>query len=152
MQMHKTYMYNVTLNLFSGSAPTTSSSLRPKSSSNESFVLLLPGRQLDVSSLVNKRKKFRNRGGRDGALLAMKKLEENGLGKLVVKQSKGSVKVSVKFVSIVSCYSFSLFQQTWIFHKVDVPEDEQGKSALAKVLGENYNISLLQYMQTLNEL
>ena len=105
--MHR--VYNCTLNLFSGSAPTTSSSLHPKSSSNESFVLLLPGKQLDVSSLVNKKKKFRNRGGREGALLAMKKLEENGLGKLVVKQSKGSIKVSVNFVGIVSRYSIRFF-------------------------------------------
>ena len=114
-----------------------STSPHPKCSSNESFVLLLPGRQLDVSSLVNKKKKFRNRGGRDGALSAMRKLEENGLGKLVVKQSKGSIKVSVSFVAIL-LVAFSYFFLTDMdICKVDVPEDEEGKSALAKVLGEN---------------
>ena len=62
--------------------------------SNEAFVLTLPGQYLDVSTLVNKKKKFRCRGGKDGALNAMKNLEESGLGKLVVKKSKGSIKVS----------------------------------------------------------
>lgn len=60
---------------------------------NEAFVLTLPGRCLDVSSLINKKKKFRNRGGKDGALNAMRKLEECGMGRLVVKKSKGSIKV-----------------------------------------------------------
>ena len=55
--------------------------------------MCLPGKTLDVSWLVNVKKKFRNRGGRDGALEAMKTLEEDGLGKLVLKKSKGSVKV-----------------------------------------------------------
>ena len=61
--------------------------------SNEAFVLMLPGKQLDVSFLVNTKKKFRNRGGRDGALEAMKNLENSGIGKLIVKKSKGSIKV-----------------------------------------------------------
>ena len=69
--------------------------------SNESYVLSLPGRILDVSALVNKKKKFRSRGGRDGALEAMRKLEEDGLGNLHVKKSKGSVKVSVTKYCII---------------------------------------------------
>ena len=56
-------------------------------------MLTLPGHCLDVSLLVNKQKKFRTRGGREGALSAMKNLEEKGLGKLVLKKSKGSIKV-----------------------------------------------------------
>ena len=84
-----------TMTLFSGSVAKTPSSLSQNQSSNEAFVLSLPGKQLDVSSLVNKKKKFRSRGGRDGALSAMKSLEDNGLGKLVVKQCKGSIKVGV---------------------------------------------------------
>ena len=59
----------------------------------EAFVLTLPGKCLDVSSLVKKKKKFRHRGGKDGALNTMRKLEESGMGKLVVKKSKGSVMV-----------------------------------------------------------
>lgn len=46
------------------------------------------------NSVVNKKKKFRCRGGRDGALAAMKNLEKDGLGTLQVKSSKGTVKVS----------------------------------------------------------
>ena len=72
-------------------APITSGS---SSLSNEAFVLQLPGKTLDVSLLVNAKKKFRNRGGKEGAMKAMKQLEENGLGRLVVKKSKGSLKVS----------------------------------------------------------
>ena len=54
--------------------------------SNEGFVLSLPGNLLDVSTLVNKKKKFRNRGGRDAAMAAMKNLEGEGLGKLILKK------------------------------------------------------------------
>ena len=42
---------------------------------------------------VNKKKKFRARGGHDGALDAMRRLEEDGTGKLAVKKSKRSIKV-----------------------------------------------------------
>ena len=41
-----------------------------------------------MSLLVNRKKKVRSRGGRDGALTAMRQLEEDGLGKLVLKKSK----------------------------------------------------------------
>ena len=43
--------------------------------------------------LVNKKNKFRFRGGKEGALKAMKQLEESELGKLIINKSKGSVKV-----------------------------------------------------------
>ena len=61
--------------------------------SNEAFVLTLLGKSLDVSQLVNKKKKFRSRGGRDGAMQAMQELERDDSGKLVLKKSKGSIKV-----------------------------------------------------------
>ena len=63
--------------------------------SNGAFVLTLPGKILDVSLFVNRKKKVRSRGGRDGALAAMRQLEEDGLGKLVLKKSKGSIKVGM---------------------------------------------------------
>ena len=53
--------------------------------SNEAFVLCLPGEVLDISVLVNKKKKFRSKGGRDGAMAAMRQLEEEGLGELVLR-------------------------------------------------------------------
>ena len=71
-------------------------SVRQGNASNEAYVLLLPGKQLDVSQLVNKKKKFRTRIGRDGALSAMSNLETNGIGSLVLKASKGSVKVGLQ--------------------------------------------------------
>ena len=77
-------MYNTNVSV---SAATSSPE---KVHSNEAFVLTLPGKVIDVSILVNKRKKFRSRGGKDGALKA---LEEAGMGNLVLKKSKGSVKV-----------------------------------------------------------
>ena len=48
---------------------------------------------MDISILVKKKKKFRNKGGRDGAMVAMRQLEEEGLGELVLRKSKGSIKV-----------------------------------------------------------
>ena len=75
----------------SGSLAATSSA--SVTVSNEAFVLTLSGKCLDVSTLVNKKKKFRFRGGKDGALKTMKELEESGLGTLLINKSKGSVKV-----------------------------------------------------------
>lgn len=60
--------------------------------SNEAFVLALPGKCLDVSHLVNKQEKFCNRGEKEGALQAMRNLQEKGIGTLRVKET-GSVKV-----------------------------------------------------------
>ena len=42
---------------------------------------------LDVSTLVNKDKKYRNRGGRNGTMIAMNQLEKDGLGTLKEKSS-----------------------------------------------------------------
>lgn len=86
--------------LFLGSTPAQaaipSQICKPKGSSlsTEAFTLTLPGKCLDVSYLCNKKKKYRTRGNTEGALEAMKKLEEKGLGKLILKSCKGSVKVS----------------------------------------------------------
>ena len=76
---------------FLGSAASTSSGIVQQS--NEAFVLSLPGKRLEVSLLVNKKQKFHARGGHDGALDAMKRLEEDGMGKLAVKKSKRSIKL-----------------------------------------------------------
>lgn len=47
----------------------------------EAFCLTLPGRELHLPSLLLA-KKFRNRGNKDGALTAFRKLQSDGLGKL----------------------------------------------------------------------
>jgi hypothetical protein len=99
-------------------------------SSNEAFVLTLPGKCLDVSTLVNKKKKFRSRGGREGAMQAMRQLEEDGLGKLVPKKTKGSVK-------------------TYDFEKEIIPVNSEQKSVLAGKLAK-YKISLIDYDKSLN--
>lgn len=65
------------------------------SKSNEALCLTLPGAVLDLSALL-KDKKFRNRGNREGALKAMKILQDEGLGKLEEKRTHGSVKVSMQ--------------------------------------------------------
>ena len=49
--------------------------------SNEKFVLLLPGKTLNLSDLLAA-KKFRSRGGRAAALEAMTNLQADGLGVL----------------------------------------------------------------------
>ena len=61
--------------------------------STEALILGLPGECLDVSYWVHKKRRFRHRGGIEGALQAMKNLQENGMGKLEQKSKKGSVKV-----------------------------------------------------------
>ena len=74
----------------------TGSNVRAKSMAvqcNEAYSLSLPGKRLDISFLVNNKKKFRSRGGRDGAFIAMQNLENKGLGKIAVKSSRGSIKV-----------------------------------------------------------
>ena len=89
-----------------GSVATTSG----VTESNESLVLTLTGKCLDVSGLVNK-KKFRFRGGKEGALKAMKQLEESELGKVIINKSKGSVKVC-SYIQLANNVSLLLFQYT----------------------------------------
>ena len=60
-----------------------------------SFILLLPGKLLDISAL-NTSHKFRNHGNKEGAVAAIKELEAAGLG--VVKEEKatrGTSKVKI---------------------------------------------------------
>ena len=73
------------------SGPVASKTM--KKPSNEAYILLLAGKQIDVSYQVNNKKRFRTRGGREGALQAMENLQDAGIGKLAVKKSRGSVKV-----------------------------------------------------------
>ena len=61
----------------------------PQQESTETLILGLPGESLDVSYWVHKKRRFRHRGGIEGALQAMKNLQDNGLGKLEQKRGKG---------------------------------------------------------------
>ena len=61
--------------------------------SNENLRLTLPGSQLDFSVLF--KEKFRGRSNKEGALQALRNLDDNGLGKLEEKQTKGSIKVQL---------------------------------------------------------
>ena len=57
------------------------------------YCLLLPGRKLYLSPLLAM-KKFRNKGNKEGAIRAMHKLEDEGLGKvLIVSGSRGNSQV-----------------------------------------------------------
>lgn len=51
----------------------------------ETYCLTLPGRGLHLPSLLLA-KKFQNRGNKDGALAAFRKLESEGLGTLLIKK------------------------------------------------------------------
>lgn len=75
-------------------------SKEPQQESTEALILGLPGESLDVSYWVHKKRRFRHRGGIEGALHTMKKLQENGMGKLEQQKGKGSVKVSFLFYFI----------------------------------------------------
>lgn len=77
----------------------------PQHESTEALILGLPGQSLDVSYWVHKKRRFRSRGGIEGALHAMKNLQENGMGRLEQKRGKGSVKVcSLLFPCLLSHY------------------------------------------------
>lgn len=54
----------------------------PQQESNKTLLLNLPGKFLDVSFWVHQKRKFWNRGGIEGALQALTKLQEDGMGKL----------------------------------------------------------------------
>lgn len=86
----------------------------------KAFILTIPGDILDVSFLVNKKKKFRNRGGRDAAIESMKELECEGMGKLVLKDSKGPVKVLTPLMRQVSKHCFEL----WYIADLQLPQEE----------------------------
>ena len=47
---------------------------------NEAFVLTLPWKHLNISWLINKKKKFRSRGSQEAAMYAMKQLAEQKSG------------------------------------------------------------------------
>ena len=50
------------------------------------FVLTLPGKILDISTL-NSNHKFRGYGNKDGAVAAIKDLEKSGLGEVIEKKA-----------------------------------------------------------------
>ena len=52
---------------------------------NGAYTLLLPGKVLDLSTML-KNKKYQNRGQKEGAVKAMNKLEADGLGELKRKE------------------------------------------------------------------
>lgn len=59
------------------------------------YTLLLPGKKLDLSTLV-KAKKFKNRGNKPAAIDACKKLEEAGIGSLIeLGSARGTNMVSI---------------------------------------------------------
>ena len=62
--------------------------------STAAYCLLLTGATLDLSSLLSS-KKFRNKGGKEGALAAMRLLQSDGLGVLTgQKAHRGASMVS----------------------------------------------------------
>lgn len=87
-----------------------------------------------------------------GALEAMKQLEQKGMGKLVVKKFKVSIKVcSVSMcahtiVHEIDPYMYFNTNYTWEFQKTSAPNNQEGKAKMAKLLAESYNISLLDYV------
>ena len=70
--------------------------------STAAYCLLLTGATLDLSSLLSS-KKFRTKGGKEGALAAMRLLQSDGLGTLTGQKAHRGVSM----VSIVD-YHFLL--------------------------------------------
>ena len=59
----------------------------PSGTSLAAYCLLLPGKQLHLSALLAA-KKFRGRGNKEAAVAALQELEEAGLGKVEVEESR----------------------------------------------------------------
>lgn len=73
----------------------TASSPGSKSGSVAAFCLLLPGKVLNLSALLQA-KKFRGRGNKEGAVAAFEELQKAGLGKLISADSRrGASSVSM---------------------------------------------------------
>ena len=82
---------------FTGDKPIPSSI-----QSTSAFCLLLPGKNLHLSTLLAQ-KKFRHRGNKEGALNAFHALESAGLGKLKTEEKdRGAAEVLVLSYFIVN--------------------------------------------------
>lgn len=69
---------------------------------NAAYTLLQPGCTLSLSALLVA-KKYRDRGGKDAAIEAMKELESIGLGKLIEKPARcgtSSVRTSLDYKTL----------------------------------------------------
>ncbi len=79
-------------------------------------------------------------------------LEKEGLGKLVLKSAKGSVKVFMEsFFSYIELFAFiciMLCLHTYEFKKTTISEDHEDKMILAGKLSK-YGISLLEYSRNI---
>ena len=72
-----------------------SSAPASKSGSVAAFCLLLPGKVLNLSALLQA-KKFRGKGNKEGAVAALEELHKAGLGKLISADSRrGASSVSI---------------------------------------------------------
>ena len=68
-----------------------------KSGSVAAYCLLLPGKVLNLSALLQA-KKFRGKGNKEGAVAALEELHKAGLGKLISADSRrGASSVSIQF-------------------------------------------------------
>lgn len=71
-----------------------------KSGSVAAYCLLLPGKVLNLSALLQA-KKFRGKGNKEGAVAAMEELHKAGLGKLISADSRrGASSVSIILISL----------------------------------------------------
>ena len=78
------------------SHPTTYSNGQAKA--NASFILLQPGKTMYLNALLEKRK-FCDRGNKDGVVRGLKLLQEPGLGNLIeIKPQRGANMVTSLFL------------------------------------------------------
>ena len=73
----------------------------PHQESTEALVLCLPGESLDVSYWVHKKRKFRHRGGIEGAVQAMKTSRRMAWGSLN--------KARERFVYSFTCFHINMW-------------------------------------------
>ena len=70
-----------------------------------------------MSYWVHKKQRFRHRGGKEGAIQAMKRVQENGMEKLEQKKGIGSVKV--RFLFYLLAHYVPLRRQNGTGYKTD---------------------------------
>ena len=84
--------------------------------STAAFIILQPGKLLDLSALL-KAKKYANQGNKERAVKAMRKLESDGLGKLVKKEMQhGASAVSCSVMHIIQSIFLMYFKLLLVHH------------------------------------
>ena len=106
---------------------TDTGSCSSSNRSNAAYTLSQPGSTLSLSALLVA-KKYRDRGGKEAAIKAMRELERNGLGKLIEKPARHGTS-AVRNLTNIYCMYIRMYTyininlQVYFFEKASIPHD-----------------------------